>query len=435
MIFVDRIDGGRSLAERLMHLRDRGVVIVGLPRGGVPVAAEVAKALNAPLDVILVRKLGVPSQPELAMGAIGESGVRVLNGEIVQMVGVTSAEIARVEARERKELERRVERFRSGRELVSLKSRVVVIVDDGIATGSTARAACQVARAHGASYIVLAVPVAPPGWERDLAGVADEYVCTATPGGFSSVGQFYSDFRQVTDDDVVGYLNDYLNQAVTDPQQVRDEEVSIAVGDGVTVGGHLTVPKLVRGVVVFVHGSGSSRHSPRNQQVASLLNEAGIATLLFDLLTVEEADNRANVFDIELLSDRLIQVTKWLRTQTELKELSVGYFGASTGAAAALWVAADRGMNIAAVVSRGGRPDLAASRLSVVRAPTLLIVGGNDGVVLDLNRQASTQMNCHHEVAVVRGASHLFEESGTLQTAAELARDWFLKYLDDAVRV
>lgn len=216
---------------------------------------------------------------------------------------------------------------------------------------------------------------------------------------------------------------------------MSDEEVSIDVDVGVTVSGHLTVPTLARGVVVFVHGSGSSRHSPRNQQVASVLNEAGIATLLFDLLTVEEADSRANVFDIELLSDRLIQVTKWLRTQTGLKELDVGYFGASTGAAAALWVAADIGMNIAAVVSRGGRPDLAKSRLSVVHAPTLLIVGGNDDAVLDLNRQASAQMNCRHEVAVIPGASHLFEESDTLQTAAELARDWFLKYLDDGTRV
>lgn len=207
MIFVDRIDGGRRLAERLMHLLNSNVVVVGLPRGGVPVAAEVANALNAPLDVILVRKLGVPSQPELAMGAIGEDGVRELNAEVVQLTGVTREEIDRVAVRERGELERRVERFRSGRELVSLKGRVAIVVDDGVATGSTARAACQVARAHGASYIVLAVPVAPRNWEQDLAGVADEYVCVATPDAFSSVGQFYSNFTQVTDDDVVECLN------------------------------------------------------------------------------------------------------------------------------------------------------------------------------------------------------------------------------------
>jgi len=207
VIFVDRIDGGRSLAERLMHLRNRDVVVVGLPRGGVPVAAEVAIALNAPLDVILVRKLGVPAQPELAFGSIGENGVRVLNAEIIQMTGVSADEIVRIEARERVELERRVELFRSGRELIPLEGRVVVIVDDGVATGSTARAACQVARAHGSVHIVLAAPVAPRGWEQDLAEVADEYVCVATPGAFSSVGQFYSNFTQVTDDDVVECLN------------------------------------------------------------------------------------------------------------------------------------------------------------------------------------------------------------------------------------
>lgn len=220
IVFADRIDGGHNLASRLVHLRNRDVVVVGLPRGGVPVAAEVAKTLNAPFDVILVRKLGVPSQPELAMGAIGENGVRVLNAEIVRMMGVTSGEIARIESREREELERRVERFRSGRELVSLKGRVVIVVDDGIATGSTARAACQVARAHGTSRIVLAVPVAPRGWERDLARVADEYVCVATPEKFSSVGQFYSNFTQVTDDDVVVCLN----QAIKNPRQMRDED-------------------------------------------------------------------------------------------------------------------------------------------------------------------------------------------------------------------
>ena len=207
MIFVDRIDGGHKLAERLIHLRDKDVVVVGIPRGGVAVAAEVAKALNAPLDVILVRKLGVPSQPELGMGAIGENGVRVLNAEVVQLAGVTSDEIARVETRERGELERRVERFRSGRELISLEGRVVLVVDDGIATGSTARAACQVVRAHGASYIVLAVPVAPRGWDQDLSGVADEYVCVTASERFSSVGQFYANFTQVTDEDVVSYLN------------------------------------------------------------------------------------------------------------------------------------------------------------------------------------------------------------------------------------
>ena len=180
---------------------------------------------------------------------------------------------------------------------------------------------------------------------------------------------------------------------------------------------------------MFAHGSGSSRHSPRNRYVASVLNDAGLATLLFDLLTVTEEHHRANVFDIDLLARRLVDVTGWLRTRPEAARLRIGYFGASTGAAAALWAATEPGADVAAVVSRGGRPDLAAQRLGAVTAPTLLIVGGRDDVVLDLNRQAQAQLRCESRLAVVPGATHLFEEPGTLQVAAELARDWFITHL------
>ena len=180
-MFSNRTEAGRCLAERLAHLRGRDVVVVGLPRGGVVVAAEVAQALAAPLDVIVVRKLGVPFQPELAMGAIGEEGVRVLNEEVLQLAKVTDDELADVERYERAELARRAARLRVGHERVPLAGREVVVVDDGIATGSTARAACEVARAEGAARVVLATPVAPEGWTTRLAGVADELVAVATP--------------------------------------------------------------------------------------------------------------------------------------------------------------------------------------------------------------------------------------------------------------
>ncbi len=436
MGFADRGDAGRRLAALLGHLRGQRVVVLGLPRGGVPVAFEVARALGVPLDVIVVRKLGVPFQPELGMGAIGEDGVRVLNQEVIQRGRISADELAAVEARERAELERRASRYRRGRPRRPLDGCTAVVVDDGIATGSTARAACQVARAHGAARVVLAVPVAPPRWQARMGDVADELVCVATPRSFFAIGQFYADFSPTTDEEVTGCLDraaapvptaDPAAAAADDPP-AWDAEVEASAG-AARLAGHLTVPGQAREVVVFAHGSGSSRHSPRNRYVAAVLNQAGLGTLLFDLLTPDEEADRANVFDIGLLARRLVGVTGWLRDQPGAAGLPVGYFGASTGAAAALWAAAEPGADIAAVVSRGGRPDLASPRLGSVRAPTLLIVGGRDDVVLGLNRQARAQLRCESDLAVVPGATHLFEEPGTLTTAAQLARDWFTGHL------
>jgi putative phosphoribosyl transferase len=383
-LFVDRRDAGQRLARCLRHLLPEDVVVVGLPRGGVPVAMEVARELRAPLDVIVVRKLG--------------------------------------------------------RERLRLAGRVVVIVDDGVATGSTARAACQVARAQGAARVVLAVPVAPAGWQERLAGTADELVCVATPSPFFGIGRFYLDFSEPTDEEVSACLaragerpataadtagSDHLDH---DPPAARDEEVCVQVG-AAPLRGQFTVPPRTTGVVVFAHGSGSSRHSPRNRLVARRLNRAGLATLLFDLLTAAEGGYRVNVFDIDLLAGRLAGATAWLRDQPGFSEVPIGWFGASTGAAAALWAAAEPGADVAAVVSRGGRPDLAANRLSTVRAPTLLIVGGLDPVVLDLNRQALDRLPCQARLAVIPGATHLFEEPGTLEAASDSARAWFLAHL------
>ncbi len=434
-MFADRIDAGSRLAATLTDLRDEEVVVVGLPRGGVPVAYQVARSLDAPLDVILVRKLGVPFQPELAMGAIGEDGVRVLNDDVIAMTGVGERELAEVEQRERGELERRARRYRSGRERESLDGKVVVVVDDGVATGSTARAACQVARRQGASRVVLAVPVAPVGWTDRMGDAADGFVAVETPEPFWAIGQFYRDFRPTGDDEVIRWLERARTERARtraadgddDPPAI-DGEVALAIG-AVTVAGHLTVPDRATGIVIFAHGAGSSRHSPRNRHVAGILNEAGLATLLFDLLTEREEIDRARVFDIELLAQRLAGVTSWVRRRVELADLRIGYFGASTGAAAALVAAAELGDEIGAVVSRGGRPDLAGGHLAAVRSPTLLIVGGEDHVVLDLNRRARQLLRCTAEVEVIAGATHLFEEPGTLDAAAGAATAWFIAHL------
>jgi putative phosphoribosyl transferase len=194
----------------------------------------------------------------------------------------------------------------------------------------------------------------------------------------------------------------------------------------------LGVPPAAKGLVIFAHGSGSGRFSPRNNYVADALRDAGFATLLLDLLTPEEERDRANVFDIPLLASRLVEATQWAAGQPEIARLLVGYFGASTGAGAALVAAASE--NVAAVVSRGGRPDLADEALALVKAPTLLIVGGFDGPVIDLNRKAAVRMTAPKEIVIVPGASHLFEEPGTLDEVVTHATRWFLRYLDGQER-
>jgi len=206
MRFRDRSDAGRQLASRLLPLRGKDAVVLGLPRGGVAVAAEVARALDVPLDVIVVRKLGVPAQPELGMGAIGEGDTRVINADVVRYSGVSEADIKAVERRERAELERRTKRFRGDAPREPLAGRIALLVDDGIATGSTARAACQVARAQGAIRVVLAAPVAPPSARSVLAGDADELVCLETPERFLAIGEWYDDFSQTRDEEVVSLL-------------------------------------------------------------------------------------------------------------------------------------------------------------------------------------------------------------------------------------
>ena len=455
MPFLDRADAGRRLAGLLagdpMIERGTGTVVLGLPRGGIPVAYEIARALGAPLDVIGVRKVGLPAQPELAMGAIGEDGIRVVNDEVIVAEQVSDREFGGVEERERAELARRADRYRAGHPRVPLTGKTAIVVDDGIATGSTARAACQVARAHGAARVVLAVPVAPQASIDALAGVADQVVCAEVPEPFLAIGQWYQDFAQTADEEVVGLLRrsresgpDGMTPGGED-QAAADRDVIVLAGT-VPLPGRLTVPAGARGVVVFAHGSGSSRSSPRNMFVAGALHVVGLGSLLFDLLTPDEEADRANVFDIGLLAGRLSAATSWLRGQPGLERVPVGYFGASTGAAAALRAAAESAVNsaadsvtgpgrasdhgeIAAVVSRGGRPDLAGASLGAVRTPTLFLVGGLDDRVLELNEAARAQLPGESQLVVIPGAGHLFAEPGTLEQVASLARDWFVRYL------
>ncbi len=218
-----------------------------------------------------------------------------------------------------------------------------------------------------------------------------------------------------------------------DRTQQENNSVQVPLANNMLLEGNLSLPEKAHGLVLFVHGSGSSRHSPRNQFVARVLQEAGLATLLIDLLTApEEAEDRLTArirFNIDLLGKRVVEVTNWLIANPTTANLKIGYFGASTGAAAALVAAAERPLAVGAVVSRGGRPDLASSALPQVQAPTLLLVGSKDTQVIELNRMAFTLLRCEKRLEIIPGASHLFEEPGTLEQVAQLASQWFSHYL------
>lgn len=221
----------------------------------------------------------------------------------------------------------------------------------------------------------------------------------------------------------------------TSNQQIFDEQQVHIPADNVTLEGDLVIPQGATGIVLFAHGSGSSRHSTRNRFVARQLQQAGLATLLFDLLTMQEEQvdviTREHRFDIDLLTRRLVGATDWLCQQPQTNQLAVGYFGASTGAAAALRAAAELPDKVSAVVSRGGRPDLARDALARVQAPTLLIVGGWDEQVIELNRLAQAQLEVQNSLEIVPGATHLFEEPGTLEQVAGLAKNWFVVHLSN----
>lgn len=417
--FTDRRAAGRQLGDRLRDvLDDEALVVLGLPRGGVPVAAEVASALHAPLDVLVVRKVGAPSSPELAVGAVGEDGAEVLEEEVISSTGTTWPDLDAGLRRERGEVARRTRALRSSVPAVPLEGRTAVVVDDGVATGATARAACRLARARGAAGVVLAVPTCSPAAVPALQAEVDLLVALEEPALAQSVSQAYDDFRPVDDARVLELL---LRSRASWPG-AHEEDVVVDAGPE-ALRGRFAVPHgpgRARGVVVFAHGAGSDEHSPRNRRVAAVVQEAGLATLLVGL---GEDPSPMPV------AVRLARAVAWVREHRDCRALPVGLFASSSGAAGALLLAARPSEAVRAVVCRGGRPDLVESVLPQVRAPVLLVVGGHDPAVLALNEVAAARLRCEHRLEVVPGASHLFAEPGTLDAVARLSRDWFLRHL------
>jgi putative phosphoribosyl transferase len=421
--FRNRSEAGQKLSEKLRHLKPENPLILALPRGGIPVAAEIAKSLGAPLSLLLVKKVGVPWQPELAAGAVCEGLEPIFNKSVLAATGLTPEDLRQIVVEKRDEMDLQKEKFGLTDEDLDVRNKTVVLVDDGVATGSSLRMALVALRRLGPKKIVLAVPVGPRATLIGFQSKVDEVVSVLDPEDLLSVGFWYEDFNQVSEAEAIA-----LFKRARGEQHPRFHTQPVAVLlDHAEVKGDLRYQDLCKAWVVFAHGSGSSHASPRNQRVAKTLTEEGYGTFLFDLLTADEEVDRRNVFDMELLSERLILAKEWLKNQDQYQGEPLVYFGASTGAAAALIAASkDPAREIATVISRGGRPDMAEDVFGKVHCPVLLIVGGKDGPVIHYNKLALKGLP-HAELKLVENAGHLFEEPGTLEEVERLCLEHLRK--------
>jgi putative phosphoribosyl transferase len=436
-LFRDRVQAARALSAELGHYAHRNdVVVLALPRGGVPVGYEIARALGAELDVILVRKLGVPGHEERAAGAIAACGVRIVQLDPDTLVD--EDQLDRVTRRAQRELELREKLYRADRQRLCVENRIVILVDDGIATGATMRAAIEAVRRDHPAKLVVAVPVIPAEGLERLRAEADEVVCLASPDQLGSISSWYADFRQVDDPTVRELLDrarrpDWRNAIRAGQQSAGGHDVKIPVGD-LELDAQLSIPKNASGTVLLCSAGVGCPRSPRDRQLVAALNEAGLGTLSLSLLTVQEAAIDAETqelgFDVDLLAWRLHEVVSWIATPEHGEKPGIGLFSVGTGGAAALRVASRRPDAVRALVLRSGRTDLAGSSvLAHVLAPTLMIAGSRDAMVLALNREAVTMLRCPHRLEVVPGASQSFEEPGIADELARLTIEWFRHYL------
>lgn len=477
--FRNRAHGGKLLAELVKHGAGRGSLVLALARGGVPVGYEVAARLHLPLRVLVVRKLGVPGFPEWAMGAVASGDVTVFDEDILRRANVSPEVLTQIIRREQAELLRREAAYSSVNTALDVQERDVIVVDDGLATGATMRVAVAALRRLKANAITVAAPVGSHRALAQLRTVADDVICVMTPSPWRSVGDWYDDFQDVTDEVVVAavraardgrYRGDTPESTHSAPgpalairplapsdvtqrvlpceqtveinalphhiggRQAKAFEVEIPI-PGAAILATLNLPTQSTGLIVFAHGSGSDRHSPRNRFVGDQLNASGLGTLHLDLLSLrEEALDKSTGqfrFNIALLAERVVSAVDWLAAEAITHAHRIGLFGASTGAAAAIVAAAARPHRIRAIVSRGGRVDLAARFIPLVRCPTLVLVGQEDEEVLALTRPVLPAFRARRRLELLEGASHLFSEAGALTAVAARTCEWFALHLSD----
>jgi putative phosphoribosyl transferase len=460
--FRNRADAAESLALALsMFATTPDVTVLGVARGGVPIARQVASALGASLGVVVSRKIGVPGIEEVALGAIAEGSDRIAADPVSWYIGVPPRVVKRLAARARLELARRVQFYRAGRPLPAIRDRTVILVDDGLATGATLRAAARAVRKGHPRHLIAAVPVASQAALDEMRREVDEVVAVFTRTEFTTVSASYEDFSPVTDEEVLNLLrptrlittDERLSTILRDVSDriappwscegdaYRDGELTIAipVRAGAIMadlgmpqrgsrGGDAEALEPSRGLAILAHGGGSSRDSYRNRYLAGRLRLSGYTTLRVDLLTATEQDaddeHASMRFDVARLSARLTRVCDWAAREGVAGAERTILIGASTGAAAALTTAAQRRGRVFAVVARGGRVDLAAEHLARVWAPVLLIVGAADAETLEHNSEAMRVLGGGGQLTKVPRAGHTFDEPGALGAVAEHMVKW-----------
>jgi putative phosphoribosyl transferase len=445
-LFRDRSDAAEALAQSLSRFAaESGVIVLGLARGGVPIARHVADAIGASFSVFVSCKIGVPGIEEVALGAIAEGADGVVTDSVAWYIGVPPHVVQRLANRERVELSRRLQSFRDGQPLPDMQDRTVIIIDDGLATGATLRAAARAVRDRRPKRLIAAVPVASRLALDDLRGEVDEIIAVAVPDAFETVSSSYESFAAVSDNDVLTALDRPTRRVsrmvydISGRISAAERTIEIPVGDGRVVADLGTSDAIgldetgrhvhdSDALAILVHGGDSSRDSYRNRYIAGRLRLNGYATLRVDLLTRDEQETDAERdlmrFDVARVAARLTDVCDWtVRTGVHGARRTI-LIGSSTGAAVALATAAQRQANTFAVVVRGGRIDLTGSRLSRVRAPVLLVVGEADRETLRLNTDAMRSLPRGAKLIRVRGAGHSFDEPGALGAVAEHTVKW-----------
>lgn len=421
--FTDRSEAGRRLAERVRPYAVSDPLVLALPRGGVPVGAELARRLDADFDVLVVRKIGLPGHPELGVGAIAEDGRVLFDDQALARMRVPRQALAGTVDAERAELDRRRRVYRGERPPPNIAGRDCVVVDDGVATGGTARAALRMVRQAGPAQLVLAVPVASREAIAMLKEEADAVVVLGVPDNFRAVGEWYRDFDQLSDGHVTAIMSE-VGRSHSRPGTARG--VRVRAGD-VYLDGDLTLPAVLRGAVVLSFGE--ARGDPRWRAIASVLQRAGYATLMLDLLVGDERSSVGGGAATDVLGERLSSAVTWLRRATDAASDPVGVLGSGAAAPAALVTAAQRPGDVAAVVVHGGRIDLAEPALPDVRAPVLVMLESRDSFVRELGEWARGRMGGPTDLKVMSGAEQLLRGAQEWRQVAVETQDWFDRYL------